>query len=173
MKTIEVDPLDITSINKAITVLKAHEVWRKRKITEYLSRLAKIGRDAAEKAYYGGSVNPNHMPSGEEGLRVSVVDTPDGIVIRATGSQVVFMEFGAGVYVQDHELSQPLPIEIMPGSWSESPEGAHTWSKWLEDGRRFGDYKYNRSPRAGMYEAYKAIVEAQERIAQEVFGKDD
>ena len=76
MKTIEVDPLDITSVNKAITALKAHEVWRKRKITEYLQRLAKVGRDAAEKAYFGGSVNPNHMPSGEEGLRVSVVDTP-------------------------------------------------------------------------------------------------
>lgn len=172
MKTIELDPFDITSVNKAIDALKAREVWRRQKITKYLQRLAEIGRDAAERAYYGGSVNPNHMPSGEEGLRVSVVDTPDGIVIRAEGSQVIFMEFGAGVYVQDHELSQPLPIEVIPGSWSESPEGAHTWSKWLKDGRRFEEYKYNRTPRAGMYEAYKAIVAAQEKVAKEVFESD-
>ena len=172
MKSYTIDPFDVKSIERAITLVNKHEAWRKNKIDLYLRRLANIGAEAARNAYYGGSVDPNMMKTGNEGLRVSVEKTDNGYAIKAEGSQVVFLEFGAGVPTQDHELSGPLPIEIMPGSWSEGPDGAHTWSKWLEDGRRFEDYPYNKTPRMGMWEAYKAIVAAQERIAKEVFQSD-
>lgn len=156
MKTIEVDPFDIKSVNAAIKALEAYEVERKRKITMYMQRLCEVGAAAAQKAY---------------GSLVTVTVTPDGRGMIAHGDQVIFLEFGSGVLTKDHELSGPLPIEIMPGSWSEGPEGKHTWSQWLESGRRFTDYPYNTNPRAGMWEAYKAIVAAQERIANEVFSK--
>lgn len=164
MKTIEFDPFDVQSINKAIAEIKKHETWRKQKITEYIRKLCELGAAAAQQTY-GGSV------------QVSV--TPDGKGIIAEGDQVVFLEFGTGVKTTDHELSKPLSIEIMPGSWSEGPEGKHTWSTWLNGGyykgrwlqRRFEEYPYNTEPRPGLYEAYKAIVANQERIVQEVFGK--
>lgn len=164
MKTIELDPFDIQSINKAIQALEDHEKWRKQKITEYIHKLCLVGAAAAKQAY---------------GSLVDVHVTPDGKGVIAEGDQVIFLEFGTGVKVQDHELSSPLPIEIIPGSWSESPEGKHTWSKWLQGGdvhgkwiqRRFDEYPYNTEPRAGMWEAYKAIVAAQDKIAEEVFGK--
>jgi hypothetical protein len=117
------------------------------------------------------------MPSNTEGLRISVKDYDNGSAILAEGSQVIFLEFGAGVETKSHELAEPLGIEIMPGAWSEGPEGKHTWSTWLAGGtvrgqwvqRRFDEYPYNRTPRAGMWDAYKAIVEAQDRVAHEVF----
>ena len=169
MKTIEVDPFDIQSINKAIDALKAHETWRKQRITEYIHRLCMVGANAAQQTY------------GSSKVRVSV--TPDGQGIIAEGDQVVFLEFGTGEPTQDHELSGTLNIEIMPGSWSESPEGKHTWSKWLTSdpnsrfggkaGRRWGQsYPYNTTPRPGMWAAYKAIVAEQGRIAKEVFERD-
>ncbi len=166
MKTIELDPLDVKSINRAIKELEAHEVWRKQKITEYIGRLCELGRDVAQQTYGG---------------LVEVTVTPDGRGIIAMGDQVVFLEFGTGTQTTDHpELSGTLSIEIMPGSWSESPEGKHTWSTWLAGGnfkgrwlqRRFGEYPYNTTPKPGLWEAYKAIQANQERIAKEVFNSD-
>lgn len=165
MKTIEVDPFDIQSINKAIKDLEDYEKVRKQRITEYVHKLCVKGAEAAHKTYHTDKIHVEVLP--------------DGKGIKAHGDQVVFLEFGTGVTVQDHELSSPLPIEIMPGSWSESPEGKHTWSIWLQGGefkgrwlqRRFEDYPYNTTPRPGMWEAYKAIEAAQRQVAEEVFNK--
>lgn len=159
MKTIEVDPFDIKSVNAAIAALKKHEVWRKQKITEYIHKLCLEGARAA-KAAYGGQVDVHVME--------------DGRGIIAQGDQVIFLEFGAGVYTEDHGLTigSDLNIIIAPGGWSEGdPEGQHTWSQWVASGRPLEKYPYNQKPRAGMLEAYKAIVAAQDRIANEVFNK--
>lgn len=157
MKTIEVDPLDIKSINAAIAALEKHRVWRKQKITEYISKLCEIGAAAAKNAY---------------GSLITVTVTPDGKGILAQGDQVIFLEFGAGVYTEDHGLTigADLNIVIAPGGWSET-EGVHTWSQWVASGRPLDKYPYNQKPRAGMLEAYKAIVAAQDRVANEVFSK--
>lgn len=178
MKTIEVDPFDIQSINKAIKELEHHEVVRKQRITEYIHKLCLKGAEAANKTYNSKrETKPSRKRSKSSSIFVEVL--PDGKGIKAKGDQVVFLEFGTGVKVRDHELSAPLPVEIMPGSWSESPEGKHTWSTWLQGGefkgkwiqRRFEDYPYNTEPRPGMWEAYKAIQAAQEQLANEVFNK--
>lgn len=170
MKTIEFDPYDSDSIDKAVKALRKYEKERERLIDLYVQKLAQCGEVAAQRTY--GSL-----------ISVKSHKTADGTwEILANGDQVVFLEFGTGVKVQDHpELSNTLSIEIMPGSWSESPEGKHTWSTWLEGGyvgkgktrwiqRRFDEYPYNTEPRPGMWEAYKAIVANQDRIAKEVFG---
>ena len=171
MKTIEIDPLDSESIDKAIKELNKFAKKREQRIEEYVMRLAQEGQNAARRTY-GSLVNVTAHKDSDKVWE-----------IRADGEQVVFLEFGTGVKVQDHpELSNTLSIEIMPGSWSESPEGKHTWSTWLEGGyvgkgktrwiqRRFDEYPYNTEPRPGMWEAYKAIVAAQDRIAHEVFDK--
>lgn len=166
MKTITIDVYDSDSIDNAIKELNKFIKQRERNIETYVMRLAQCGEVAAQRTY-GSSVT------------VKAHKAADGTwEILANGKQVVFLEFGTGVKVQDHqELSNTLPIEIMPGSWSESPEGKHTWSTWLAGGnikgkwrqRRFEEYPYNTEPRPGMWEAYKAIVENQNRIAQEVF----
>lgn len=159
MKTIEVDPLDIKSINAAIQALEGLRKERKQKITEYIHKLCLKGAAAAKNAY---------------GSLVTVEVTPDGKGILAQGDQVIFLEFGAGVYTEDHGLTigADLNIIIAPGGWSEGdPEGQHTWSQWIASGKPLDKYPYNQKPRAGMLEAYKAIVAAQEEVAKEVFSK--
>ena len=166
MKTIEIDPFDSDSIDAAIKALNKFAKERERKIDLYVQKLAQVGEVAAQRAF-GGSVSVKAHKDGKGRWE-----------IRADGKQVVFLEFGTGELVEDHELSKPLRIEISPGSWSESKYGMHTWSEWLENSGRYEgngitvrDYPYNTRPRAGMWEAYKAIVAAQDRIANEVFGK--
>ncbi len=158
MKTIEVDLFDSDSIDRAIKQLNKALKERERRIGVYVQKLAQIGEVAAQRAF---------------GPSVKVVShkTKRGVwEIRADGDQVVFLEFGAGVYTTDHGLSTPLKIIIAPGGWSET-EGEHRWSEWVASGQPLEKFPYNQRPRAGFYEAYKAIVEAQERVAQEVFGK--
>ena len=163
MKTIEIDLLDSDSIDAAIKQLKRFEKEREQKIEQYVMELAQCGEVAAQHTY---------------GPLVTVRAHKDGNgvwEIRANGEQVVFLEFGTGTKTMNHPLSAPLDIEIKPGSWSEGPEGKHTWSKWLREqaGSWSGSYKnypYDTNPRPGMYEAYKAIVANQERIAKKVFG---
>lgn len=171
MKKVVLNAADPASIIAAVAEIKKHLADRERKMKVYVHRLAEIGAEAARRAYYGGSINPNHMPSNEEGLRVSVQDLPNGSAIIAQGSQVMFLEFGAGIKTRNHELSGPLGISISPGSYSET-EGAGTWSDWIENGGDPEEYRYNRIPRAGMWEAYKAIQAAQQKVAEEVFGSD-
>jgi len=162
MKTIEIDPFDSESIEKAIKELNKFAKKRERDIETYVQKLAQCGAEAARKTY--GSL-----------VEVTAHKDSDKVwEIRADGEQVVFLEFGTGTKTQNHQLSSPLPISIEPGSWSESPEGMHTWSKWLRSQNWAGAYKeypYNTTPRPGLWEAYKAIVANQDRIAHEVFGK--
>lgn len=171
MKTIIIDPFDKHSIDKAVSELKRFEEEREKKIKKYVHRLAEIGADAARNAYFGGSVHPNHMPSNTEGLRISVKDYDNGSAIFAEGSQVIFLEFGAGIYTKNHDLSGPLGIDVSPGSYSLT-EGAGTYQDVLDGKVKPEEYRYNRTPRAGMWAAYKAIVEAQDRVAHEVFDND-
>lgn len=168
MKKITLNPLDASSIEAAVAELKKLEEERKANIKKYIRRLAEIGAEAARNAYYGGSINPNKMPSNEEGLRISVEERDNGCAIVAQGSQVIFLEFGAGAWTESHELAGDLGIAIKPGSYSET-EGAGTWGDWLDAELDPADYPYNRTPRMGMWEAYKAILAAQDKVAKEVF----
>lgn len=160
MKTIEFDPFDSDSIDRAVIALRKYEKERERLIALYVQKLAQCGEVAAQRTY--GSL-----------VSVKSHKTADGTwEILANGDQVVFLEFGTGVYTHKHEIAgNNLGITIEPGSWSESPEGKHTWSQWLNSWTwNHKDYPYNTHPRPGMYEAYKAIVANQDRIAKEVFG---
>ncbi len=160
MKVIEFDPFDSDSIDIAVREVNRYAKERERLIGVYVQRLAQCGEVAAQKAY---------------GPLVTVrahKDAQGNWEIRADGEQVVFLEFGSGTKTQDHSLSAPLPINIQPGSWSEGPEGKHTWSRWLREQNWSGGYKsypYDTRPRAGLWEAYKAIQANQDRIAREVF----
>lgn len=158
MKTIEIDPFDSDSINAAIKALTKWEKERERKIDLYMQKLTQVGEVAAQRAFGPGVTVKSHK------------DGRGRWEIRADGDQVVFLEFGAGVYTTDHGLSTPLNILIYPGGWSET-EGEHKWSEWIAAGKDPYQFPWNKQPRAGMYEAYKAIVAAQDRVAHEVFDK--
>lgn len=157
MKKIILDPLDPKSIESAIKQLEEHITQRKQLMDVYIRRLAEVGAEAARRTY-GSSVT------------VDAHKIDKGWEIRADGERVVFLEFGAGAWTKSHELAGPLPITIEPGSWSMT-EGKRTWQNVIDGKVSPENYRYNLTPHPGMWEAYKAIEAAQERIAEEVFGK--
>lgn len=160
MKKITIDPLDPVSVRKALAALEKYERDVEKAADVYTKELASIGREAAYWAYSPASV------------QLDVERVEKGHKIVAKHDQIMFLEFGAGVTTQDHELSKPLGVPIEPGSWSSSKEGAGTFQAWQESGGRLhakkdGSYRYNRQPRAGMLEAYKAIVNGSKEAAKE------
>lgn len=160
MKKITIDPLDPVSVRKALAALEKYERDVEKAADVYTKELASIGREAAYWAY---------SPAG---VQLDVERIENGHKIVAKHDQIMFLEFGAGVPTQDHELSKPLGIPIAPGSWSDSEEGAGTYQDWVKSGGRLyakkdGSYRYNRQPRAGMLEAYKAIANGAKEAAKE------
>ncbi len=155
MRRIRIDPLDPGSVMQAVRALEQYQNRVAKAADRYTEELANIGREAAYYAY------------GTPSVALEVSKTEKGHQITASHDQIMFLEFGAGVSTQDHELSAPLGVDISPGSWSRSDEGAGTYDKWAasHNGNMSG-YPYNRRPRQGMLEAYKAIANGTKEAAQ-------
>ena len=111
------------------------------KAEEMQSTLEKVVDDAltrvteqavtTARAFYASAVeNPHVTVVAEHGfLDHSVV---------ASGSDVVFAEFGAGLTTETGGYSLEMPIGIYPGSWSETHSRQFSSTgKWKHNGRIF------------------------------------
>lgn len=150
--------IDLTaeSIDRALDVIKEYRRQLKEKEAELLKRCAQLGKEVAQQVY-GGSV------------LVSVVAEDDGVLVRANGHNVCFLEFGTGVYADGSRVTaKNVPFEVAPGSWSET-QGAHTWSRWIESGKSEATYPFNKERSPGLQMASSTIVLEIRRIAKEVF----
>ena len=168
MKKLTINPLDHASIDRAIKYLEKYDKLVEKAADAYTGELERIGRDVAEATYRSSSTT------------VEMGKTDKGHHIVASGSQVVFLEFGtgiyAGLYTQDSDLGDSLDIEISPGSWSRSPEGKGTYDRWeREHEGDMSEYPWNMEPRMGMHEAYKAIRRSAKdaaKVSERVFDDD-
>lgn len=129
----------------------------KKKGKEICKRLAKeVGQPAAQGAF-------------GEPITVTTKSTRNGWKVLADGEQVCFLEFGAGATTaSNHPFADEVPFRVYAGSWSESPHGQQQYSEkgyWYYGGERYTHI----TPKAGMYIAYKRILQEVERIATEVF----
>jgi hypothetical protein len=149
----------LDDIDKMIRQVRSYKKTLAKKTDELIKNLAEIGVKAAQDTY--GSAVTVHSEK-----------TDKGYTILAEGRAVCFLEFGTGVYADDSSLDhyQSVTFKVEPGSWSESEEGAHTWSQWIESGKPASEYPYNRVARPGILNAYNAIVEAIQSEAKKVFG---
>ena len=135
------------------------------KVPEFLARCAELGVTVAEWHYsmavYDGT-NDVAVTWEERGANT--------VAIIATGTAVLFIEFGAGSLMG---YGHPEPMDYGPGTYPghghwDDPNG---W--WLpkavqeETGK---EKSYGNAPTMGMYNARKEIEMELTRIAQEVFG---
>lgn len=152
--------LDTKSIDKAIRQIERYQKQMPQKLDKLLKNLAELGADTARQVFGSAAT-------------VTVDKTENGYTITANGEAVCFLEFGTGVYasVQSEEAYESIPFKVKPGSWSESEEGAHTWSAWLAAGGTPETYPYNHTPRPGMFNAYQKIRDSIAAEAQKVFSK--
>ena len=102
------------------------------------------------------------------------------LTIEASGREVAFSEFGAGVYADpSHELASgaaALGVDIYPGTWSMGPEGA---MHFLETDAAtppgpipLAKWRYNVIPGRGMLAVWNDIKQTYEIFAQAAFQHD-
>ena len=145
----------------------------------WMQSLGKRGEHWANIGYAGtvfhDETHPHFIP------KASAIVEDNRVIIEATGPEVVFAEFGAGVYADpgQNDLAAgtgQLGFIVDPGTWSEGPEGWHTWSKWINGGRK-GEYPYNVEPGKGLHTAWNDIRQMYEALGQLAFqyevGVDD
>lgn len=155
---IVINPFDPASVPAAAEEVKRIRKEFEKKLETYLDRLAEIGAHTAS-GIFGGVTT------------VSVEKTKNGRKIVAAGNNVAyFVEFGTGVYAGTTSGQyDAFPAGVEPGSYSESEQGKHTWSMWINAGNSKESYPYNSVPLSPMYKAYEAIRQNAAQIAKEVF----
>ena len=96
----------------------------------------------------------------------------DGWLVIASGREVMFLEFGAGVDTDtDHAWTQEMPFKVEPGSWSE--DHAKQFSEkgyWFYDGKLWHGIPATRA----LYNASLAVrqkIESGEWLNDEVKGE--
>lgn len=149
--------LDPQSIQSAINEIKARQKWFENKLDEFARRVAEKGCSIATANYR----------SNDGTVVVSVEPYGKGYVIRASGEDVCFLEFGAGVSTNSgHPYADKMPFEVRPGSWSE--EHAQHYSKhkyWYYDKKKY----YGITPTMAMYRTQWQLQYDVYQIAREVF----
>ena len=165
MSRIKVNVLDIESVNAAINQIKLYRSSLDKKVEEILKELSVLGAEVVEYQYYS---------SHEDYYEVSCEVNGNSAMIVAEGENVVFLEFGTGVYTEDYTDEEDISPKglppIFPGSWSNT-EGM---------GQFTPDHQYwyhkhvmyqGTLPTRGFYFASKEIKNQAVDIAKKVFKK--
>lgn len=165
--------LDEQSLKDTATILAAYRTGMLSvAVLRAMDALAQEASDILRQAYQG--VAAPYLTNYDPSISVNVKEgNKSGTIwaeIFAQGEQVGFLEFGTGALTDEmHPLADQAPFPVFTGSWSNSPEGAGTWLKWLESGKDPMKYPYNREPRYGIYAAVEYIkAHAAEYVADEL-----
>jgi hypothetical protein len=161
---IRINILDRDSIDNAIKRVKDYRNSLDSKVNEIVSRLAVLGMQVVEYQYNSSEDYAVY--------EVSCITNGDSSMIIAEGSDVMFLEFGAGTKTSDYTYeteSEGLP-PIFPGSYSQT-EGKGQFRPgheyWYYERRRYTSLE----PCLGFYFASKEIKEQAVDIATKVFKK--
>jgi len=137
-----------------------------RKSEIYTERLATIGATEASLAF------SRTIYTGQYDFNVSVEPRKRGHSIVASGEDVMFLEFGAGLKhgkghpwaggIGEVPMTGPGTYPLGKGHWND-PNG------WYLPKDKGGAHTYGNPPGMAMYRADKAIEEEYARVAQEVF----
>ena len=166
-KVITVDIFDSASVDVAIGYVD--ELQRRLdKITQGMERLAQLGVRVAEDAFTAVAID-----MGSDPVKVTCKTEKYGFTITASGRQVAYMEFGAGVFyngIEPYEGSRPVGIDPIGGHDTIGNSGFSlgnfdSWS--YKKGKE--TVKTHGTPAAqGMYLAQKAIAEEATKIIKEI-----
>lgn len=135
--------------------------------TQGLTKLARqIQRNCKKIAMKTASVGAREARSAFGGEAVCQANkTAEGAKVSATGSQVPFLEFGAGLTTDSHLFP---PFEVAPGSYSQTV-GRRQFlpgvrERWYHNGQRYTRIH----PRKGLLNASIVMRRELKRIASEV-----
>ena len=159
--TIDLSASGIKELQKG---LKERKKWLEEKGNELARRLAEMG---ALKASFGFS---SVIYTGDEDHEITVEQIGDmAYKVKATGSTVLFVEFGTGLIGYGHPEPQGLGPGTYPGKdhWND-PNG---W--WLPRDKAGGHsaHTYGNPPNMPMYNSVKELKQELARVVKEVFAE--
>lgn len=180
-KTINIQ-LSGNSIDDAIKQLELYKEEIKNKTHEVCEKLADIIAEEAESTYSeafryaryvdkkGNSLgNAQDFPAGAWEVN-DPEETDDGYIVRATGDEILFIEFGAGAtYGEGHpDTLGEFGVGTYPGKghWND-PNG---WTFYDNNSESGLTHTYGNEPFAGMYYGRMMAEQSIDVIADEVFG---
>lgn len=168
-----------TNVDTIISQLKQYRDSLQSKTKTMLERLAEIGIDTAQVKFASAQYDGDND--------VVVTSTPQWIsdtelAIKAEGSAVTFIEFGAGVFYPDRH---PMEAELgfIRGEYGEGKGSNDSWGYYGNPGtngrviqKKSGKtvvITHGNPPARGMYEASKDMRNKIIDIAREVYGSND
>ena len=179
--------LSSESLDNLISELKAYRDSYDEKVWTFLRQLAEVCRDSLQTDYdqsvamanaardvswlkRGDRAGWSVMPI-EVSVEPAFGEKASGYVISANGSDVCFIEFGAGMFAGNptNEYADRVPISIQPGSWSDAH--AETWKHWVGAGRPKNEYPYNIFPANAFPKAYNKMANSVHPLARAIFGE--
>lgn len=139
--------------------------WRTQfsnKYKQYIEELAEMGRDTAQTIF---DTYPSEY--GNDGVSVNVeYDGTTNFVVRASGDDAAFIEFGTGVETIATRPTVQASFSITPGSWSKENEGPFSKTGYW----RYGGVKIAGTPPAGaMQDACSEMQNWSSTIAGRIF----
>ena len=152
--------ISVKGIDHAIRTIERYADLRQ-KLAELAERLCKIGEPI---------INQTH---GHHAV-VTTEPTQTGYKITASGTDVLFIEFGTGNATgKEAGKYDAVPqVALTPGSWSAANGGEYAATGGYPNGYwHFGGNKYTETPpHPSFYYAYQAMAQALPQLAKEVFG---
>lgn len=168
---IQFSPLDLESIREAARETRELAERMDDMAMGLCKKLAEIGVRVAKIHYI-----PEAW-SGNTDVTVSAEPIEGGYKVTASGRDVFFLEFGAGVTsglgYDTSEITPPVDISI--GSWSKEHDGPF-WKSWQENPANAHWYYNGRAfdgiaPQMGMYHGHKEVQLMVKEVAKEVFSR--
>ena len=156
MKTITIE-LSKESCKAALKELEKYQKQIKPKMLEVCKRLAEIGAVEANAHLT--------LANGNDDARLSIEPMDGGYKLVMSGTDVYFIEFGTGSYVEPHYQTS---VPVFAGSWSMEHSQKYAKQGWWWYG---GEPLVGTEAYMPMYYAGKKMREEMPRIVKEVFGK--
>lgn len=179
MKKIKLNILSQSSVQKAIDELNKEQGKIERRIKKFLQELVKVGIPVIDRQMElaSKSVGGDGVESGsdtEHTTNATYEKIPNGYKVTLTlkGKDVLFVEYGAGVYYNGSVGQSPHPKGaengFLIGSYGEGHGKQKTWYYKNDN----GEVVKSHGTKATMplYFAKNQIIQDFVRIAREVFG---
>lgn len=164
-KTITLD-LSSHGISKTIQQLEAFTAWVEQKTSLLMSKLSQLGLDVARINF--GSVMPYYNNGNGADATITVEPIENGYAIQASGEDVCFIEFGAGVtYGEGYSGNRPEGI-VGIGEYGKG-RGANPKGWWYKKEGEDAVHTLGNPPAEGMFAAEQTIRQQVYNVAKEVF----
>lgn len=164
--------LSADGIEKAIGQIRAYQADIRQKTLIYKKRLSERLSELVESGFNQSSGDDVLDGSAEvPDISVSVEDSGEITIVSASGKEVVFIEFGAGVYHNGAVGSSPHPngeqLSFTIGSYGQGKGAREVWGYYDESGAL--KLTHGTPASMPMYNAVKQVIAEAAQLAREVF----